>query len=184
MAGSPQPKLRVEYTDNFPSRTLLSDWRDSSGRPLVEQFSISTLGGNDVVEFVEGPNALDVRDLIARSDDWVAVLEGGAGNDLLKGTPGRDRIDGGAGSDTLYGLGGDDRPERLVPLRMPAVASTATGLPRRCGNSLPTDSSRRPLTKAMAPRAFSVAGRRSAVRCVCGSQRRHSGQSQFRPPLR
>ena len=32
-------------------------------------------------------------------------------------------------------LGGDDRPERLVTLRMPAVASAATGLPRRCGNS-------------------------------------------------
>ncbi len=41
-------------------------------------------------------------------------------------------------------LVGDDRPERLVPLRMPAVASAATGLPRRCGNSIPTDSSTRP----------------------------------------
>jgi len=41
-------------------------------------------------------------------------------------------------------LGGDDRPERLVTLRMPAVASAAAGLPRRCGNSLPTDWSRRP----------------------------------------
>jgi hypothetical protein len=41
-------------------------------------------------------------------------------------------------------LGGGDRPERLVPLRMPAVASAATGSPRRCGNSLPTDSSTRP----------------------------------------
>ena len=31
-----------------------------------------------------------------------------------------------------------------MPLRKPAVASAATGLPRRCGNSIPTDSSRRP----------------------------------------
>lgn len=31
-----------------------------------------------------------------------------------------------------------------MPLRMPAVASAATGLPRRCGNALPTDSLRRP----------------------------------------
>ena len=41
-------------------------------------------------------------------------------------------------------LGGDDRPQRPVTLRMPAVASAAAGLPRRRGNYLPTDSSRRP----------------------------------------
>ena len=61
------------------------------------------------MEFAQGANALDLRDLSARSDDWVAVVEGGAGNDVLRGSAGRDRMDGGAGDDTPFGLGGDDR---------------------------------------------------------------------------
>jgi Ca2+-binding RTX toxin-like protein len=101
--------LLVEYTDNQPMRVIEAAWRDAQNRPVIEQFSISTLGGNDAVEFAEGQNSLDLTDLINRSDDWVTVIEGGAGNDILRGTAGRDRMDGGQGSDILFGLGGDDR---------------------------------------------------------------------------
>ena len=109
LSQTPAGLLQVEYTDDAPTRLIQANWRDARGRPLVEQFSISTLGGNDVVEFAQGANALDLRDLTARSDDWVAVVEGGAGNDVLRGSAGRDRMDGGVGNDTLFGLGGDDR---------------------------------------------------------------------------
>ncbi|MBI4579875.1 MAG: hypothetical protein HY718_09245, partial [Planctomycetes bacterium] len=98
-------------TDLHPilPREILATWRDEKDRPLVEQFSIPGLGGSDTIEFAEGPNALNVDDLIARSDDWVGVIDGGPGNDVMRGTAGRDRLDGGEGSDELYGLGGDDR---------------------------------------------------------------------------
>ena len=52
---------------------------------------------------------LDLGDLIARSDDYVGVLDGGPGNDILLGSEARDRIDGGNGSDVIYGFGGNDR---------------------------------------------------------------------------
>jgi len=95
---------------------------DPNGRALVEQFRISGLLGNDEISFVAEPyvafagtpaakNVLpvDIGDLSARSDDFVGVIDGGPGNDILTGTPGRDRIDGMSGSDTIYGLAGDDR---------------------------------------------------------------------------
>ena len=44
-----------------------------------------------------------------RSRDWVGVLDGGPGDDVLSGSGARDRIDGGFGSDTIYGYGGDDQ---------------------------------------------------------------------------
>ena len=47
--------------------------------------------------------------MIDRSNDWIGVIDGGAGDDTLRGTSGRDRIDGNSGSDTIFGLGGDDR---------------------------------------------------------------------------
>ena len=95
---------------------------DPNGTPLVEQFRVSGLMRDDDIEFVADPyqaNAgtpaevtvlpLDIGDLNARSTDFVGVIDGGPGNDLLVGTAGRDRIDGGSGSDTIYGLAGDDR---------------------------------------------------------------------------
>ena len=95
---------------------------DPNGTPLVEQFRVSGLMRDDDIEFVADPyqaNAgtpaevtvlpLDIGDLNARSNDFVGVIDGGPGDDLLVGTAGRDRIDGGSGSDTIYGLAGDDR---------------------------------------------------------------------------
>ncbi|HEV8490065.1 MAG TPA: hypothetical protein VGQ58_09795, partial [Candidatus Limnocylindrales bacterium] len=98
-------QLKVEYN----GRTMLANWRDATGKPLVEQFQVSGLLGHDLVEFVEGPDAVDVSALAGRSDDFIAVLDGGPGDDTLKGTGGRDRLDGGRGSDELFGMGGDDR---------------------------------------------------------------------------
>ena len=54
LSQTPAGLLRVEYTDDRPTRVIQATWRDAQGRPLVEQFSISTLGGNDVVEFAQG----------------------------------------------------------------------------------------------------------------------------------
>ena len=47
-------------------------------------------------------------DLGNRSSSFVAVVRGGAGNDFLTGTNGRDDLRGGAGEDTLDGAGGAD----------------------------------------------------------------------------
>ena len=100
--------LNVEYTDSAPTRSITAKWRDEDG-PLVEQFRVSGLGGNDFIEFAQGVNALKLDELNARSDDFVGVIDGGPGNDIQFGTSGRDRFDGGEGSDILFGLGGDDR---------------------------------------------------------------------------
>ena len=56
-----------------------------------------------------GVRKLDITRLIARSNDFVGVFDGGPGNDVLRGGDGRDRLDGGTGSDILFGLSGDDR---------------------------------------------------------------------------
>lgn len=87
----------------------LGTWRDSVGVPMIEQFRISGLGGNDTVGFVPGRNAVDMTALNDRSTDWAGVVDGGPGNDTILGSTGRDRLDGGFGSDTVYGFGGDDR---------------------------------------------------------------------------
>ena len=102
-----------DYEDTSPGeatlhRVLLGTWRADDGTPMVEQFRISGLGGNDRLGFVEGANALDATALNERSKDWVGVLDGGPGDDILSGSGARDRIDGGFGSDTIYGYGGDD----------------------------------------------------------------------------
>ena len=120
--------LRVEYitvnsldpTDIFYERTaggadggyFEAKWKDGDNL-LVEQFRVSGLLGQDTIEFadgtVTGEIALDLSPLNERSNDFVAVFDGGPGNDILRGTDGRDRLDGGRGSDVLIGLGGDDR---------------------------------------------------------------------------
>ncbi len=106
------------------SRVLEAQWRsftnpaDVNGQPLIEQIRVSGLGGDDVISFLDNrkvsafsssPYQLDVTDLTDRSDDWIGVIDGGPGNDTLRGTNARDRIDGGYGSDIIYGLAGDDQ---------------------------------------------------------------------------
>ncbi len=112
-------RLVVDYN----GRSLVSNWRsfvgnaDANGTPLIEQFRISGIGGNDVIEFpvtdfVSGSSLatvpLDLSELVDRKD-WVSVIDGGGENDVILGTAGRDRIDGGFGDDTIYGFGGNDQ---------------------------------------------------------------------------
>ena len=127
--------LAVTIQSGSQSRYFTAHWRDFSdtqdanGRPLVEQFRIAGLGGDDSLGFVSQNTPvrvadgqvvaaggseiivqpLDVSDLDQRSDDFVGVLDGGSGDDTLRGTNARDRLDGGFGSDTLYGNAGDDQ---------------------------------------------------------------------------
>ena len=119
-AGGPHPD-----TGDTEQREILAPWRqlnadgtpNPTGTPLVEQFRISGLSGDDYIEFIEAPygafgrliSPLDIGDLDARSDDYVGVIDGGPDDDTLIGTPSRDRIDGMSGSDTIFGLAGDDR---------------------------------------------------------------------------
>ncbi len=97
-------QLLVEYN----SEQIAIDWLDAGGTPLVEQFRIAGLAGDDTISFAAGDEAIDFSPLLARGD-FVSTIDGGRGDDLLVGTPGLDRIDGGFGSDTAYGLAGDDR---------------------------------------------------------------------------
>ncbi len=133
-AGSGQPsKLAVDYTvklaGNDVNKSVLLQWANDKGQPEVEQFQFAGLGGNDQIGFglraadvangaifasfdltnVNNREPLDLKSLAARSRDWIAVFDGGSGNDLLVGSPGRDRMDGGLGSDILFGFGDDDR---------------------------------------------------------------------------
>ncbi|NLF31546.1 MAG: LEPR-XLL domain-containing protein, partial [Planctomycetes bacterium] len=97
-------------TGGGPVRAIDAVWRDADGSALVEQFQLSGLAGNDVLGFVnEGPGAVDFSDINTRGRDWVGVIYGGGGDDVLHGTTGRDRLLGDSGSDTLYGYDGDDR---------------------------------------------------------------------------
>ncbi|MEM9643378.1 MAG: hypothetical protein AAF989_00180 [Planctomycetota bacterium] len=102
IAGSVLGQAEVLYG----TRSLPVVIRDTEGRTLVEQFQIDGLGGNDHIEM---DASFDVTDLNQRSRDWVAVFNGGSGDDTLIGAGGRDRLDGGPGSDHVFGFGGDDR---------------------------------------------------------------------------
>ncbi len=117
----------ILLADPSQNRLYSATWRGAStviGQPgpaLVEQFRIAGLGGSDHIEFVHtrtdvvingqtrSLDPLVVSDLVARSKDWVGVIDGGDGDDTLIGTDARDRIDGGFGSDLIYGYGGDDQ---------------------------------------------------------------------------
>ncbi len=128
---TPERRLRIDVN----STPYFVDWRNpSNGVPLVEQFQLNGFGGNDNLGFAQtlplpGMNRdgsptfvppggcsqadaspeVDLSYLNARGRDFVAVINGGDGNDRLVGSSGRDRLDGNAGNDRLFGLGGDDR---------------------------------------------------------------------------
>ncbi|MFO0941326.1 MAG: calcium-binding protein [Pirellulales bacterium] len=123
-----QTKLAVQISHDSYNRVFTANWRqfndpqDSNGVPLIEQFQVTGLGGDDRVEFVSTPQPffisttpifdvkpLDVSDLISRSDDWVTVVNAGDGNDVVVGSNARDRLDGGRGDDVIYGFAGDDQ---------------------------------------------------------------------------
>ena len=65
----------------------------------VSVIRISGRGGDDDIV---APQQLD------RPDRLTIVIDGGAGNDKITGSPARDLIQGGDGNDFLYGAGGDD----------------------------------------------------------------------------
>ena len=124
-SNRPASRLMVSISSPSFSRVYSAEWRsfldpqDPNGQPLVEQFQVAGFAGNDTIGFLDSNLTiglppvvmmpLDVTDLVARSDDWIGVLEGGSGDDTLQGSAARDRIDGARGSDTIYGMAGDDQ---------------------------------------------------------------------------
>jgi Ca2+-binding RTX toxin-like protein len=118
--GKPQGQIHIDYND----RDLFLPWRAAPsadyplGQPLVEQIRIGGLSGDDRIEFRriggldnggQPVEPLDIGDLVSRTNEYVGVIDGNSGNDILLGTEGRDRLDGGEGDDVMYGFGGDDR---------------------------------------------------------------------------
>ncbi|HYW80547.1 MAG TPA: hypothetical protein VE890_13270, partial [Thermoguttaceae bacterium] len=123
-ADRPDARERGLLHFDYNGRDIFMPWREpinpdgTLNTPLVEQIRIAGLSGDDRIEFRRSDGLdnggldvepLDLGDLIARSDDYVGVLDGGPGNDTLLGSEARDRIDGGNGSDVIYGFGGNDR---------------------------------------------------------------------------
>ena len=124
------PRLAIDITTLGVTQSTTVIWANAAGIPELEQFQVSALGGNDIAGFALNkaefgnlslfdpltirPNEtnrapVNLKALAERSRDWVAAFDGGGGNDLLVGTPGRDRFDGGLGNDVLFGFAGDDR---------------------------------------------------------------------------
>ncbi len=103
------PLLTVYYpTSNDSERRIFANWRDRDGVPVVEQFRVAGLNGDDTIGFMTGDAELDFS-LLAHRNDFIGVFDGGPGDDHLTGGGGRDRLDGGQGDDTLQGFAGDDR---------------------------------------------------------------------------
>ena len=75
--------MLVEYN----SARFEAVWLDEEGRPRVEQIRVSGLLGDDDIAFAHGPDALDLSALTGRGRDFVAVLDGGPGNDSSRAPP-------------------------------------------------------------------------------------------------
>ncbi|MEM9825839.1 MAG: LamG-like jellyroll fold domain-containing protein, partial [Planctomycetota bacterium] len=101
IAGGPDGQLHLSY--NGVDLQLAWTREDEF---LVEQIRVDGMTGDDVISI--DPN-LDLSALSQRSRDFVTILEGGPGDDELRGSSARDRIDGGRGSDLIWGNAGDDR---------------------------------------------------------------------------
>ncbi len=65
-------------------------------------------GNQDTLLGVDRVVGTKYNDVIIGDDKWSNVLNGGAGNDLLKDLGGNDTLNGGAGNDTLNGGAGND----------------------------------------------------------------------------
>ncbi|TWT48391.1 LamG-like jellyroll fold domain-containing protein [Botrimarina hoheduenensis] len=122
-------RLRIDYQSGAdPNRIFFVDWLqeiDGVEFPTIEQFEIAGLAGADTLGFAQdttllpaaqfgdaalptGADPLDISPLAGR-EDYVLVVNAGAGDDKLFGSIADDRLDGGRGSDVLFGLEGDDR---------------------------------------------------------------------------
>ena len=84
--GTSQPdviRIRQSQTRDlvvdYNGRIITLTWRDGEGEPLIEQFQIDGLLGEDTIEFVQGSDSVDSSALVGRSNDFIAVLQGGTG---------------------------------------------------------------------------------------------------------
>lgn len=117
--SSPSPEAQPTFTVTWMHKG------DDRSVPLVEQFQIQGLSGNDTIT-VDLPDEIisqlsassgafraadgSIRfDTLSMARPWLTTITGGPGNDVINGTNGRDYVDGGDGCDTIYGRGGDDR---------------------------------------------------------------------------
>lgn len=98
--GQPIPGMARDFSVN---------WRDGAGGPVVEQFQVSGLMGNDDLAVTLSRESIAQLSANTPGKPWHTVISGGPGNDILRGSAGRDRIDAGPGSDVAYGFAGDDR---------------------------------------------------------------------------
>ena len=109
---NPYTGLTVPANVNRTFQAVWCDWTATPPVPAIDQFRVSGGDGDDDIEFIDQATAymepLDVSPLTARSTDYVAVIDGGPGNDILRGPNGRDSIDGGGGNDIIYGGEGDN----------------------------------------------------------------------------
>ncbi|MHC4696222.1 MAG: calcium-binding protein, partial [Planctomycetota bacterium] len=94
---------------DYGGRSIVVGWRDSDANPLVEQFQISGLMGDDRIEAHLTAETIEQLRGVTPGDPWVTVLSGGPGWDEVLGSAGRDSINGGPGSDMLFGFAGNDR---------------------------------------------------------------------------
>ncbi len=130
-------RLRIDYKSGAAaSRAIYVDWLSSSGIPLIQQFQIAGLAGNDLIGFagvhstllpLEAPTIserLDLSLLVDRSSEAVATIEGNSGNDTIIGSIAGDLINGlGQPVDILDG---NNDP-------IPAARLESTGLNRMLG---------------------------------------------------
>jgi Ca2+-binding RTX toxin-like protein len=88
--------------------------RDAAGKILVNGGAVAVLGGTPTVANTSSIRVfgLDGNDVITLNEASgalpVAILFGGAGNDVLTGGSGNDQLFGQSGNDTLLGKGGFD----------------------------------------------------------------------------
>ncbi|MEM7311507.1 MAG: LamG-like jellyroll fold domain-containing protein, partial [Planctomycetota bacterium] len=131
-AGTANPMLHIAHS-RVAADGILVEVLASDGTPLIEQYQVAGLAGDDKIGFATNQlpqgidpdlaeslqvfdvsadptrEPLDVARLSARSNGFVGVIDGNSDNDFVFGSSARDRIDGGIGSDTLLGMEGDDR---------------------------------------------------------------------------
>ncbi|MFT7639152.1 MAG: ELWxxDGT repeat protein, partial [Pirellulaceae bacterium] len=117
LIGQRNGEVGILFNSQFLAANVLNENQD----PVIDQFRISGLGGNDTIGFITESALragldlsninLDPLDLtkLGETRDIVGAFMGNSGDDVLIGADGRDELNGGRGSDLLYGFGGDDR---------------------------------------------------------------------------
>lgn len=96
--GTPEADTIRVYQVN--DRIYLENYNGSFAASRIQQVSIASLGGEDVIDLRGGGEQQAIR--------IPSVIRAGAGNDVVYGGEGNDTILGEQGNDTLYGVGGND----------------------------------------------------------------------------